>query len=130
MARNLCLERGPSAKYSMASRSEFQGTSSAVVKGSSGRRWIRGEAVGRGSLGTVYQAMDQQTGELLAVKEAQMPPKRRPNPPFAYVFPLLVLKEIYHYWIFPFFFRGLQQMEKASFLRFGWFPVLRQIQAP
>ncbi|CAE7526429.1 mkkA [Symbiodinium sp. CCMP2456] len=41
-----------------------------VIKGpSSGRRWIRGESIGRGSLGTVYQAMDQQTGELLAVKE-------------------------------------------------------------
>ena len=37
------------------------------MQGSS-RQWIRGEAIGRGSLGTVYQAMDQSTGELLAVK--------------------------------------------------------------
>ena len=60
----------PAPKKSMADLEETLRTmSSAVVKGSSGRRWIRGEAIGRGSLGTVFQAMDQQTGELLAVKE-------------------------------------------------------------
>ena len=60
----------PAPKKSMADLEETLRTmSSAVVKGSSGRRWVRGEAIGRGSLGTVFQAMDQQTGELLAVKE-------------------------------------------------------------
>eukprot|EP00438_Fugacium_kawagutii_P010246 Skav234278 [mRNA] locus=scaffold1464:1275640:1277216:- [translate_table: standard] len=60
----------PAPKKSMADLEETLRTASmtAVVKGS-GRRWIRGEAIGRGSLGTVFQAMDQQTGELLAVKE-------------------------------------------------------------
>ena len=56
-------------KKSVAVLEETLRTMTSVVKGSSGRRWIRGEAIGRGSLGTVFQAMDQQTGELLAVKE-------------------------------------------------------------
>lgn len=36
---------------------------------SSGRTWTRGSAVGHGSLGTVFQAMDQETGQVFAVKE-------------------------------------------------------------
>lgn len=59
----------PAPKKSVADLEETLRTMTSVVKGSSGRRWIRGEAIGRGSLGTVFQAMDQQTGELLAVKE-------------------------------------------------------------
>jgi len=31
--------------------------------------WVKGEMIGRGSLGSVYSALDQHTGQLIAVKE-------------------------------------------------------------
>merc|ERR1712194_889235 len=44
---------------------------SRVVKCSS-RSWLRGEVLGRGALGTVFKARDQQTQQLIAVKEVQI----------------------------------------------------------
>jgi len=37
-------------------------------------KWIRGGMVGHGSLGSVFQALDQETGEVVAVKEVQINP--------------------------------------------------------
>jgi len=34
--------------------------------------WVRGELIGRGSLGTVHKALDQRTGQLMAVKEVAL----------------------------------------------------------
>lgn len=34
--------------------------------------WVRGETIGRGSLGTVFQAMNQEDGTVFAVKEVQI----------------------------------------------------------
>lgn len=48
-------------------------SSSSVIRGSN-RKWCRGEALGKGSLGTVYQAMDQATGQMFAVKEVAINP--------------------------------------------------------
>lgn len=68
----LSMSHGPSSGMptTMAELEETvrQG-SSMIISGTSGLRWIRGEAVGRGSLGTVFQAMDQQNGQMMAVKE-------------------------------------------------------------
>jgi len=43
----------------------------ATVEGAS-FKWIRGEMLGRGSLGTVFQAMDSRTGQIYAAKEVQI----------------------------------------------------------
>lgn len=53
----------------------FSGTLSApsTVKGAS-FKWARGETIGRGSLGTVFQALDQSSGRVLAVKEVAINP--------------------------------------------------------
>jgi len=37
--------------------------------------WVRGELVGRGSLGGVYKALDQSNGSIMAVKEVELNPK-------------------------------------------------------
>lgn len=42
-------------------------SSGAAIKGSF--TWIKGEMLGRGSLGSVFRALDQRTGQMLAVKE-------------------------------------------------------------
>jgi len=54
-------------------RSCFSGTMSApdAVHGTN-VKWTRGDVVGFGSLGTVFQAMDQTSGKVFAVKEVQI----------------------------------------------------------
>jgi len=42
--------------------------SSTATRGT-GRKWTRGETIGQGSLGLVFEAMDHSTGEVFAVKE-------------------------------------------------------------
>jgi len=51
--------------------SQWLGTMSspAAIQGTN-IKWVRGESVGRGTLGNVFQALDQETGSLFAVKEA------------------------------------------------------------
>jgi len=50
--------------------SQWLGTMSspAAIQGTN-IKWVRGESVGRGTLGNVFQALDQETGSLFAVKE-------------------------------------------------------------
>jgi len=38
-------------------------------------KWTKGDNIGRGSLGTVFQAMDQCSGQVFAVKEVQINPE-------------------------------------------------------
>jgi len=38
-----------------------------------GFRWTRGQLLGQGSFGTVYQALNQATGEIMAVKQVHIP---------------------------------------------------------
>jgi len=57
---SLALEQSTMLLETMSSPSAVHGTS---VK------WVRGENLGRGSLGNVFQALDQGTGQLFAVKE-------------------------------------------------------------
>eukprot|EP00931_Biecheleriopsis_adriatica_P007106 TRINITY_DN10841_c0_g1_i2.p1 TRINITY_DN10841_c0_g1~~TRINITY_DN10841_c0_g1_i2.p1 ORF type:complete len:355 (+),score=59.55 TRINITY_DN10841_c0_g1_i2:69-1067(+) len=67
---SMSTRAAPSAERKVADLEETLRAGSATKVGpQSGMKWVRGEAVGRGSLGTVYQAMDQQTGQLIAVKE-------------------------------------------------------------
>ncbi|CAE7171801.1 mkkA, partial [Symbiodinium pilosum] len=50
--------------------SQWMGTlsSPAAIQGTN-MKWVRGESLGRGTLGNVVQALDQETGQLFAVKE-------------------------------------------------------------
>merc|ERR1712190_300789 len=41
----------------------------------SGISWARGEVLGHGSLGCVFKALNQQTGEIFAVKEVRIDSK-------------------------------------------------------
>lgn len=45
-----------------------------IVKGAT-FTWVRGELVGRGSLGTVWKALNRQTGQMMAVKEVAIDQK-------------------------------------------------------
>jgi len=53
-----------------ASKLELQGTmcSPTAMRGAK-FSWVRGEVIGSGSLGSVFQALDQRTGMILAIKE-------------------------------------------------------------
>merc|ERR1740129_1075254 len=57
-------------KEALPNASSFIATQSSpsAVRGSN-FAWVRGEAVGRGSLGSVFKALDQRTGVIIAVKE-------------------------------------------------------------
>jgi len=54
----------------MLQTAQLQGTlsSPSSVRGSN-RKWVPGENIGHGSLGNVFQALDQNSGQLFAVKE-------------------------------------------------------------
>lgn len=56
--------------HAMAQTAQLQGTlsSESSVHGAS-RKWVRGETIGHGSLGNVFQALDQSSGQMFAVKE-------------------------------------------------------------
>lgn len=81
---NLTVSKGPggitaismsrsAAAEAAAEMRPHEGTMSApsAVKGSS-FTWARGEVLGHGSLGTVFKALDQSTGQILAVKEVRI----------------------------------------------------------
>lgn len=71
----LSLSHGPTSGPTLEELEEtVRLGSSIIVSGASGFRWIRGEAVGRGSLGTVFQAMDPHSGQVMAVKEVGINP--------------------------------------------------------
>ncbi len=36
-------------------------------------RWVRGELIGKGAHGSVYRALDTETGRLMAVKQIEVP---------------------------------------------------------
>jgi len=42
------------------------------VTGSKGLTWVRGDVLGNGSLGSVFKALDQHTGQIFAVKEVRI----------------------------------------------------------
>lgn len=52
-----------------------------VVRGAA-FSWVRGEVIGRGMLGTVYKALDQQNGQLMAVKEVYFDSQDRSDDKF------------------------------------------------
>eukprot|EP00931_Biecheleriopsis_adriatica_P121615 TRINITY_DN96677_c0_g1_i2.p1 TRINITY_DN96677_c0_g1~~TRINITY_DN96677_c0_g1_i2.p1 ORF type:complete len:481 (+),score=77.83 TRINITY_DN96677_c0_g1_i2:53-1495(+) len=43
--------------------------SSPAAVGGTGKKWVRGDNIGRGSLGNVFSALDQISGQMFAVKE-------------------------------------------------------------
>merc|ERR1711972_219728 len=44
--------------------------------------WVRGESIGQGSSGNVFKALNQSTGEIMAVKEVHFDPQRRSDTKF------------------------------------------------
>merc|ERR1740116_708684 len=50
------------------SRSSWQSSPAVEIQGAT-FTWVRGELLGRGSLGSVWKSLNRQTGELMAVKE-------------------------------------------------------------
>lgn len=81
MTGSFTCRRGPEGVLSIALERGFGSirslddtlSSPSAIRGSK-LKWVRGEAVGRGSLGTVFQAMDQETGQVFAVKEVFINP--------------------------------------------------------
>jgi len=83
---NLTCTRGPKGitALSMACEAAVQATTSlgfgdtlsspSAVRGSV-MTWARGEVLGHGSLGCVFKAMDQRTGQMFAVKEVRVDAK-------------------------------------------------------
>lgn len=66
-----CLSMSDSMLSSALSHTaQLQGTlsSPSSVRGAN-RKWVAGENIGHGSLGNVFQALDQSSGQLFAVKE-------------------------------------------------------------
>jgi len=55
-------------------QSSSQLLASGTVKGGA-FAWVRGELIGRGSLGSVWKALNSRTGELIAVKEVVLDPR-------------------------------------------------------
>jgi len=47
-------------------------SSPTAIHGAAGRTWVRGDVLGTGSLGVVFKALDQRTGEIFAVKEVHI----------------------------------------------------------
>jgi len=61
-------------KLQASLQSELQETLSSpdALKGSAGVSWVRGEVLGHGTLGMVYKALDQRSGQIFAVKEVRI----------------------------------------------------------
>jgi len=55
-------------------QSSTQMLAAGTVKGGA-FTWVRGELIGRGSLGSVWKALNSRTGELMAVKEVVLDPR-------------------------------------------------------
>jgi len=61
----------------------FEGTlsSTRAIRGDS-FVWVKGQVLGRGSLGTVYEGLDQSSGQMLAVKEIMIDSKNQADKKF------------------------------------------------
>mmetsp|Transcript_21506 Transcript_21506/g.46749 ORF Transcript_21506/g.46749 Transcript_21506/m.46749 type:complete len:655 (+) Transcript_21506:526-2490(+) len=61
-------------------------------------KWVRGDCIGRGASGTVYKALNQDTGQLIAVKEVHMDLQRKQDVRFreALQTELKLLSELRH----------------------------------
>lgn len=69
----LALDEGFDEKFFLTGTCNFDQTMSSpsAICGAH-RKWVRGELLGRGAMGTVYQAMDQTSGQVIAVKEVEI----------------------------------------------------------
>jgi len=76
---NLLLESADSFNSSLAMSSQDLGAG--VVRGSN-FCWVRGELIGKGSLGSVWKVLNRKTGQLMAAKEVLLDAKDKSDDKF------------------------------------------------
>lgn len=90
---------GEAAKAMMASGKFSEDPASpGAVKGKNGPAWVRGEIIGHGSLGQVFLALNQTTGQIFAVKEVRFDQRDKADLTFKQALEneISICKELHH----------------------------------
>jgi len=105
-------------------RASFAGTFSSptAIRGATGRTWVRGDVLGTGSLGVVFKALDQRTGEIFAVKEVAIDQKVEQDVKFRECLEneLQICKELSHKHIVSFY--GHDYIEGRLYIYLEYMP--------